>query len=365
MTKKGVVVVCTLITGLIFFVGCSSANKTTSNVINVESDQLITEKKVLGIGDFEKLLSTQHVFVESTEYVVQREDSKALFPDILSASIKNNSNSDIKNIVAAFVAWDENNLPVKIRVQNDFTDGDYIKKFNYSDVNLPPSASSGKNGGLALNSESKIKTFKVIAKSYETFDGVTWENPYYDDFVRMYEGKKFSNDMTVEVTIDTLKIEIQTTEKSKDKKNTISEEEFNSQVSRQPVVISKTEHIVRDNKSKLLYPDILTVAIQNNSDKDIKDVVVSFVAWDENNLPVKIEEQFDFDGDYVKNINFSDVNLIPNAVYDEKSGIALSANSKVKKFKAIVKSYVTFDGTIWNNPLYEKFRELYVSKKLV
>lgn len=188
--KKSVNVVCTLITGLMFFVGCSPNNKTTSNVINVESDQLTTEKKVLGIEDFEKLLSTQHVFVESTEYIVQREDSKALFPDILSASIKNNSNFDIKNIVAAFVAWDENNLPVKIRGQYDFTDGNYIKNLNYSDVNLPPSASSGKNGGLALNSESKIKTFKAIVKSYVTFDGTIWNNPLYEKFRELYVSKK-------------------------------------------------------------------------------------------------------------------------------------------------------------------------------
>ena len=35
-----------------------------------------------------------------------------------------------------------------------------------------------------------IATFKAIVVSYETFEGKTWNNPYYEDFCSLYEGKK-------------------------------------------------------------------------------------------------------------------------------------------------------------------------------
>ena len=37
--------------------------------------------------------------------------------------------------------------------------------------------------------------------SFKTFDGDTWKNPYFDDFRSLYEGKKYSDDMTIEVEV--------------------------------------------------------------------------------------------------------------------------------------------------------------------
>lgn len=156
----------------------------------------------MGIDEFEKLLSEQPLYISSTEYVVQSEESKVLFPDMLQAIITSNSTEDIKDAVVAFVAWDNNNLPVKIQTQFDFSGGSYIKQVSYKDINLVNGASYGENGGYTLDENSNISKFKAIVVSYETFDSNIWGNPYYENFKTTYEGKKYSDDMKLEVKID-------------------------------------------------------------------------------------------------------------------------------------------------------------------
>lgn len=194
MIKKIINVVVISLTGLMIFVGCSFSNKSNQsnvdNTTNVENNKSIEERQVMNTVDFENLLSSQPVSVINTEYVVQDESFKALYPDLLTVSIKNNTDQDIKNAVVSFVAWDENNLPVKIEGQFDFSDTTYVKKVNFSDINLVAGGTFDENSGLALSENSKIKTFKAIVESYETFDGTTWKNPYYDEFCTLYEGKK-------------------------------------------------------------------------------------------------------------------------------------------------------------------------------
>ena len=372
MIKKIINVVVISLTGLMIFVGCSFSNKSNQsnvdNTTNVENNKSIEERQVMNTVDFENLLSSQPVSVINTEYVVQDESFKALYPDLLTVSIKNNTDQDIKNAVVSFVAWDENNLPVKIEGQFDFSDTTYVKKVNFSDINLVAGGTFDEKSGLALSENSKIKTFKAIVESYETFDGTTWKNPYYDEFCTLYEGKKLTDDMSVEVKLENdTNITNDTPKETNQMSNDmITIEELNSQLAQQPIFIVDTEYVIQDDNFKTLYPDLLTVSIKNNTDQDIKNVVVSFVAWDENNLPVKIEGQFDFsDTTYVKKVNFSDINLVAGGTFDEKSGLALSENSKIKTFKAIVESYETFDGTTWKNPYYDEFCTLYEGKKLI
>lgn len=149
----------------------------------VSTDELTEES-------LDALLATQPLYISETEYIVQSEDLKALYPDMLSAIIVNNSDDDVLDAVIAFVAWDSNNLPVKIEGQFDFGGGSYIKKVNYDAINLIPGETFGRDFGMSLSDDNNIATFKGIVVSYKTFDGETWENPYYNDFCDMYEGKK-------------------------------------------------------------------------------------------------------------------------------------------------------------------------------
>jgi len=66
---------------------------------------------------------------------------------MLQAIVQNNTELDIKDIVIAYVAWDANNLPIKLKGSMDFSNGAYIKHVNFEGVNLIPSATYGKNNG--------------------------------------------------------------------------------------------------------------------------------------------------------------------------------------------------------------------------
>lgn len=142
-------------------------------------------------AELQALLDKQEVRVIATKYIVQDDKYKALYPDLLSATIQNNSEADIKNAVVAYVAWDKNNLPVKIIGQYDYSDGSYVKQCNFSDINLVPGKSVGGDKGMAISDDcADIETFKAIVVSYEGFDGETWENPYYSEWLALYSGER-------------------------------------------------------------------------------------------------------------------------------------------------------------------------------
>ena len=141
--------------------------------------------------ELETLLMQQPMYVLSTDYIIQDEQYKALYPDLLQAVIKNNSGTEVQNVVVAFVAWDINNLPVQIYTKYSFGSGAYVVRCNYENVNMIDGATYGETSGMALDyNTNNIATFKAIVVSYEDFDGNTWNNPYYNTWVDMYENKR-------------------------------------------------------------------------------------------------------------------------------------------------------------------------------
>lgn len=148
-------------------------------------------------------------------------------------------------------------------------------------------------------------------------------------------------------------------------KKILTADELINELNNQPLIVTKTEYIVQDPELKSLYPDMLNVIIQNNSGTDIKSAVVGFVAWDENNFPVKVVGNLDFSGgDYFVQVDYGDVNMVNGASYGDGIGFTLAKDSKISKFKAIVTAYTDFNGNTWSNPLLDDFKDLYVDKKL-
>lgn len=322
------------------------------------------------IAMFDELMATMPITVVSTHYVVQDEQHKTLYPDILQVIIKNNTKLDIKDAVVAFVAWDKNQLPVKIKGSIDFSDGSYIKLVNYSDINLVPDSQFGDSSGFQVDENCNIASFKCIVTSYTTFDGVVWENPYTNNFTSLYEGKKYSDDLSTEVIKVTL-------EESKDENpepsnklesepvNNLAMTELDEVLKTQELAVTQVNYLVQNEQHKTLYPDMLQAIIKNNTQLDIKNAVVCFVAWDINNLPIKLKGSIDFsDGAYIKPVNFTDINLVPNEEFGHNSGFEIDENSRIHTFKAIVKSYEAFDGSTWENPHYSDFISLYEGVKL-
>ncbi len=327
-------------------------------------DEAEVEVVTMDGAALEALLKELPLAVASTEYVVQDEEFKSLYPDMLQAVLVNQTTTDIKNVVVAFVAWDENQLPVKLKSNIDFSDGVYVKEVAYNDVNMVPDSTFGEESGYAIDSLVNVKTFKAIPVSFTTFEGDSWENPYYENWKALYEDKKFNEAATVDVTVTEAGFEAsEVTEASADDVGAI--DEVLSQIEAQAVKVIGTEYLIQDATYKSLYPDMLSATIQNGSESDIRNAVIAFVAWDENNLPVKIKGDIDLStGDYVKLVSYNDINLVPGKTYGESSGFSLSTTCSVETFKAIVVSYEPFEGEMWENPLFDKWKTHYGGQKL-
>ena len=343
----------------------NTGNTANSNTGNTNATPPVSEqKKTMGVTELDALLSSLPVSIDSTKYVVQDEKYKSLYPDILQVIIHNHTNVDIKNAVIAFVAWDANNLPVKIKESIDFTDGAYVRQVKYNDINLVPDQTYGENSGFQIDENCGISTFKAIIYSFETFDGDSWENPYYDEWCNLYEGVKYSSDLAVEVKIDE-KAAVFVESGTKKTSNNIDGAELSAQIEKQDFRVIEAKYTIQDTKYKSLYPDLLQAIISNNTSLDIKSAVIAFVAWDSNGLPVKIKGQFDFsDGAYIRQVSYDDINMIPNSTYGDKVGFELDESNGIALVKAIVVSYEAFDGTKWTNPLYNDWCKLYEGVKI-
>jgi FtsZ-binding cell division protein ZapB len=151
----------------------------------------IPEVKNLSGSDLEAKLAEQPVYVISTDYLIQSDEYKSLYPDMLNAVIKNNSGTEVKNVVISFAAWDENYLPVKINGQYDFDGGKYINECDLGDVNMVDGSTFGEDMGMSLSEDcDNIKIVKAIVREYTDFDEKKWKNPYYDAWTSAYENKK-------------------------------------------------------------------------------------------------------------------------------------------------------------------------------
>ncbi|MGN1479481.1 MAG: DUF5780 domain-containing protein, partial [Acutalibacteraceae bacterium] len=289
----------------------ASGDDTISTVVNDVNESELLAK-----------IEEQEVKVVSTKLIVQDENSKVLYPDILSATVKNDSDYDIKNIVLAFVGWDKNNLPVKLINQFDYSDGAYVEQCSFNDVNLVPGEKFGDDSGFALSDDCTVDSFKAIVVSYETFEGKTWNNPYFGNWSNLYSGKKLASSENSVTSGDSVgdKAAVSTTTKK-----TLTKTELDAELAKQELKIVSQKYDVQSSEYKSLYPDMLQVILQNDTKHEIKTAVIAFVAWDKNNLPVKIVGQHDYsDGTYIKEVNYSDINLIPGAKFGDGYGFSLS-----------------------------------------
>lgn len=165
----------------------NSEEDTTASADNAQNNL----PQSISATELEQLLLQQPMYVLRTEYIIQDDTYKALYPDMLSAVIYNNSQSNIKNAHVAFVAWDANNFPIKIVGEYDYNDGYYIQEVDFGDVNMIPGSTFGENMGMTLdhNDQKPIATFKAIVIQYTDFDGNIWDNPYYETWRNLYEDK--------------------------------------------------------------------------------------------------------------------------------------------------------------------------------
>ncbi len=141
--------------------------------------------------------------------------------------------------------------------------------------------------------------------------------------------------------------------------------DFDKLLQKQPVTVVDTELLVQTGNSadKRFYPDMLTATVQNRTDKTISYLKVAFVAWDKDGNPVKIKSDEDKKDYEIKEVDYKKLTLESGRYYGKGMGINLSANHNIETFKAIVVSFKTDDGDVWENPYYETFKNAFVSQK--
>lgn len=133
----------------------------------------------------------------------------------------------------------------------------------------------------------------------------------------------------------------------------------------QLIVVESCKITSQHASLKILYPDMIQVIVKNKSKKTIKDMVVSCLAYDNNNYPLKIKSKFDFSGsDYELIGNADNVNIVAGAKFGQESGWELDEKHGISKSIACVKNVTFYDNTTWENPYYEYWIEQYKEKPL-
>ena len=151
------------------------------------------ETEPLTQDEIETLISKQEVRVTLSKRIEQDKYFKTLYPDLLQVVIFNYSEYDVRNAKIAIVAYDKNNLPVLLKSANNILDEkEYLKIVSWDAINLIAGGNVGNDKGYAVSEDTSksIITVRAIVVSYETFDGKTWKNPYYEDWKEAFVGKK-------------------------------------------------------------------------------------------------------------------------------------------------------------------------------
>lgn len=170
----------------------SEQEEAKENVSSAKENE--DSKELSSAVELDKELNKQDIVVENVEYIIQDNQYKNLYPDMLSTISTNNTDTDVRDITYAYVAWDRNGLPLKIKGAIDFSDGQYVYGGKGENVNVSPGETFGQGYGFKIDSGmDEVYTMKAIIVDYEGFNGEKWTNPLYSEFKNIYEGKRLAD----------------------------------------------------------------------------------------------------------------------------------------------------------------------------
>ena len=310
--------------------------------------------------EFDLLLQRLPVAVVNAGYLEQSEDFNYLRPNLLQATMRNQSGQDISDVTVGFLAWDKDGNPMSISAFGIVTtglSGSFFFQGEYSDMIVRDGVEFGQDSGFMMAEQSfGIHTAKAIVISYTTVDGTTWENPYVNAWRLAYEGNPISD--TVSVDSKTLEELRGMSEPEQAPTVALTQGDIASALSKMPVSVTSASYYVQSNELKALYPDMLLATYQNNTEENVRYVEVTFAAWDRNGLPIKLATILS-DG-YAMTVSFDGVNLVPGASSLGNQGMELADDidwSNIATVQAIVSAYESYEGTEWDNPLYDLWAE--------
>lgn len=164
------------------------------NKLDLENQKALREtsgERLLTESELIDEIRKQDLYVYSVD-VVKKEDMFAAIGDMLQATLYNNSKREIYNAIVAFVGWDKSGLPIKLQSPVSFYDGVYVSTVSYNNINLSSGKTYGQDYGYYVDESLNVHTIKAIVVSFVDSEGIEWKNPYYLDFVELYEGEKLN-----------------------------------------------------------------------------------------------------------------------------------------------------------------------------
>ncbi len=306
----------------------------------------------INLNEFDKLLSKQPAVVVDSELFIQTGNSgdKRFYPDMLTATIQNRTDKAITYLRLAFVAWDKDGKPVKIKAVDDKS-GDEIKEVAYKSLNLESGRYYGKGMGINLAPNHNIETFKVIVVSFKTKDGENWENPYYETFKSAFASKKFSKSMMIPYTKQEDNFKVLT--QNELKKTVLDEVGLKDKFSNLPIQVLTADYIVT-GEDKDATPDTIKATFKNIGEKQISKVTLCFFAFDEAGKAVRIKEAGDNAslGNYYALVEYTTTDFVKDAVFGDSVAYNVHENCGIKYVKAFVKAYTDIDGKAYENPYF-------------
>ena len=160
-----------------------------------ENDKLNYDKAQTQLKSLEKKIKDLEILkVVKTGIIVQSTDYKILYPDMIQVIVKNTSKTKtVKEFVVGVVGYDNNGFPIKIKLQYDFDEGEYLQELTFTDANMMPGEKSNSNYGWNLSDDTEISEVRACVKSAVFYGGETWDNPLYENWENKYKDVPLSD----------------------------------------------------------------------------------------------------------------------------------------------------------------------------
>lgn len=224
---------------------------------------------------------------------------------------------------------------------------------------------------ISAFANSDLKLIDEIHDGFNSFISSV-KNAYSDNYEKVEDLDSMCSSLADKVGETGYSTAIEIAKKNANQKNLVATTDASNieqRLQEQPAFVSSSSYEVQDANLKSLYPDMLCFSVQNNTGKDMKNATVALAAWDCNNMPVVITDTTSIgNGDYIALVNCSDINLSNGQASPSNYGLRLRDPSisgvQIASFKAIVKDATFFDGSTWENPLYDAWSNIYENKRL-
>lgn len=171
-----------------------TANQKLETLKTILKDDTQIETKIKEIKEkaeqqtIENYRKEQLLSVESATITIQDENYKSLYPDMMTIIVKNNSEKTVKSYDVSILGYDANGYPMKVKGKYDST-GVYEFEGTAEDANIVAGGVYGKDKGWNLYRTHGLSNIIAIVKNVTFYDGTTWDNPYYEYWIKEHKEK--------------------------------------------------------------------------------------------------------------------------------------------------------------------------------